>query len=169
MALSTLLCSCNNMQVDDFAASKINSYKVKENLQQKVAIAHFSATADDIHDIPCRGTGVLPGDVTISLPNNETFVQYIENAFTETLIDADRYDPKSKQRLQGKITGGDFNSLVGNWRISGVFSLNKKHVAIEKKYAYPTALQGKLACENTAKAFKNVVANFVRDVIEEVA
>ena len=167
-SLFTLICSCsNNLQVDNFSSSKINTFQLKQDLRQKFAVASFSSKDKEFNEIPCRGLGI-PGGLKLSLPNNESYVKYIENAFTETLIDAEKYDSNNSKHLQGKITGIDFNSVSGNWNISGVFSLNKKNVVIDKKYPYPTAIEAQLACYNTAKSFKDVVSNFVMDVLKEV-
>ncbi|MBT4885185.1 MAG: hypothetical protein HON55_03415 [Legionellales bacterium] len=161
VCVSTLfLESCSNIQVEPYSSAKADVFKMKNILKNKLAVTGFSNKNMAESSIPCR-----VGAIQVSLPATETFSSYIENSFVEFLIDADKYDPGSKHALKGEIRKVDFDTITGNWHLTGDFMLNNKMVTIDKDYGFSSAFDDIPACKNTAKAFNQVVSKFVYDTL----
>ena len=160
-ALALLATSaCSNLQAQPFSSTKADVFSLKKTLHKSISVATIESESRPESSILCRG-----GGITVALPENQTFPHYIEGGLVDMLIEADRYDPNAKRVVQGKMQNIDFDTITGNWRLSGTFSLGGKTVTVNKDYPFPTAFSAEVACQNAANAFNIAAAHFVRDVL----
>ncbi|MBT4885361.1 MAG: hypothetical protein HON55_04325 [Legionellales bacterium] len=159
--MSTIICSCTNYQAESFSSNSIDVYTAESNIASQIGVASFSANNPEQNSIFCRGVSK-----SVYLPNKTTFVKYIEEALTETLINAKRYAKDSKNQLRGKIELVDFNTTAGRWHIKGIFNINNSlPVTIDGKYDFPSAWDNDAACQNAASALNQAVSRFIHDVV----
>ena len=161
LLMSTIISSCTNYQAESFSSNSIDVYAAESNITNEISVASFSANNPGQNSIFCRGISK-----SVYLPNKVSFVKYIEEALTETLINAKRYSKNSKDQLRGKIELVDFNTTAGRWHIKGIFNINNSlPVTIDGKYDFPSAWDNDAACQNAASALNQAVSRFIHDVV----
>ena len=163
-SLVLLVCSCAAIEIEPYSNSKMASFKLTQELNQKIAVS--ISASHDINKLICRGI-MSQGGIDIYMPKEDTYTNYIQTAFITTLTEADKYDPKSKVVLTGDIHKLDFDTIKGNWNIAGKFKINKKKFNINKHYSFPTSWDTQTACYNAAQSFRSSVTQFLLDTLEE--
>jgi hypothetical protein len=164
LLLTLLACSCAGIELEPYNNSKMASFKLTQELEQKIAVSISSR--HDINKISCRSI-INQGGIDLYMPKKQTYTSYIQAAFVKTLTEANKYDSKSKLILSGNITKVDFDTIKGSWNIAGKFKINNKTFSIDKLYNFPTSWETQTACDNAAKSFGDVVTQFLLDTLEE--
>jgi len=144
--------------------ASVNQYGVSvENIESlrkmqsasKVNINTF--TSETIHEsINCRGS------ITIKTPNDNSFEEYIRNAFISELKLADLYDSSSSLTVNGHFEKLDASSVVGNGKWMFVIKLSadgKESFTVDSEYPFSASWLGDRACQQVPQAFSPAVKN----------
>lgn len=164
LSIVLLMCSCAGIAIEPYSNSKMASFKLTQELDQKIAVTISSS--HNTNKIACKGI-MNQGGIDIYMPKEQTYTNYIEEAFIKTLTEANKYDPKSNIILAGNITKIDFDTIHGNWNIAGSFKIDKKKFNINKLYKFEASWDPQTACYNAAKSLSDSVTQFLLDTLEE--
>jgi len=158
---SLALTACMSNNVQEYSPDAVQAYQVKSNVSSKVNVGHFAmAASKDKNHILCRLAG------NVYLPNKMTYSAYIQKAFSETFIAADRYSQNARHKLTAQIRKVDFDSVKGDWVIAANVRVDRNRpVPIYSKTSFGTSWAAWSACKNVAQSFGSAVQNFVKKTL----
>jgi hypothetical protein len=114
----------------------------------------------DDGSILCRAVG------PVTLPNGQSFTQYVTDAFRLELTAAGVHDPLGNAELRMKLLRIDFQTTPGatNWYIDGEYAIGSNLFLISSVYNDRSSYFGQKACANMALYFRHAVGLHIRDV-----
>jgi|SRR5690625_4954058 len=101
----------------------------------------------------------------ISMPDNQSYTQYIRNSLVDELSLAKMYRDSGGALISGKIQKIDFSSTSGTWVINGLINVGSESYTVNENYGYSTSYFGGSACRATAAAFQSAVQDFIKKII----
>jgi hypothetical protein len=153
----SLLSGCTHT-VTSYSPSfdNLNRLQAIKKSQQKIALSSFTATVPNQRSIMCRLEG------TETLPNNQTYEEYIQDALHSELASAGLLSDASKVVLNANLDKVDFNSMTGHWIIQMTFNSNVgQPFTVKSSSGFAADFVADMACEEVAKAFVPAVQQFL--------
>lgn len=152
-------CSVKAPQYNSSADNVVELRKINSKLN----VGKFTATVSE-KKILCR----LARTVTIA--NNMSFEEYIENAFVEDLKMADKYSSESNITISANLNKLSVSSGLadtGYWKFDVTLSSsNGRSFDIISEYIYETSFVGAIACnEHMPNAFKPAVQKLIKEIL----
>ncbi len=163
LGLAFLLAGCATHRVSNYTPTYDNVAALKQIKGAKpINLAKFTASDSDSVKL-CRHEGWE------TLPDDQTFEGYINNAMVAELAAAHLYNPKSDSTLTAEMTKIDFNSRFGgSWTLTGVFNdFHQAPYTITSKYTFPWAFRDDSACTEVAQAYSKAVEKFLQKVYKD--
>lgn len=152
-------------------ANKVHTYSPKTaNIMQlkgisegsKITTAKFSDSGNEETKVMCRLA------TPIGTPNGETFYSYIQDALTQELMLADKYDTKSNNTLTANLDDIYGSTTLGNayWEFKmTVKSSNGVSYKTESRYDYESSFSAVSACSEMQRSFVPAVQKLNNDII----
>lgn len=145
------------------------SYQVSAASQQALAKAENKITVvnekTDIYDldsIGCRAAG------SVSLPDDEPFVDYVVRALKSELQSAGKLDDNGK-KLYARIKRIDFSSRMGStsWHIDAEYRIDNKTIPVATVYSDRSSFAAVSACNNVARYFTKAVETHLAQLYQD--
>lgn len=152
-------------------ANKVYTYSPKtaniihlENMQNasKVAVGKFTDSGRKEHSVMCRLA------TPIGTPKGETFASYIQDAFTQELMLAKKYDPKSNIKITANLDDIYGSTTLGNayWEFKvTIKSSNGNSYKVHSRYDYESSFSAMSACSEMQRSFVPAVQKLNTDII----
>jgi HAMP domain-containing protein len=153
-----LLTGCMTHTVTAYSPSfdNINHLQSLKKANQTISLGNFTATVPNQRSIACRAEGME------TLPNNQTYEQYIQNALQNELSSVGLLSNKSRVVLNGNLDKVDFDSVNGRWIIQMTFNSNVNDAfTVSSTAGFDTSFIADMACEEVAKSFAPAVQTFL--------
>ena len=152
------------------ASNNIKSYRADPNLQhdfkniemKNIFVNSVSMPVDDLNSIQCRMVG------NIYLPKKMTYSQYISDALHKSLMTLNKLSdtPSNAHSLTVFLTRVNFSSVSGKWYIDADITVDQNPaVRVTSVTDFGTAYIATIACQNTAEAFDEAVATFIKETL----
>lgn len=164
VATMSLMSGCISNNVKTYKADVGMKNEVPHSNMGKLFVKSVTMPHDDTNSIMCRAAG------NIYLPNKMTYSQYIHSAFRNSLSAMDKAAESAKDghSMSIVLTKVTFDSLSGEWYIDAQVTVdNGAPVSINTVNVYGTSYSAMSACKNTAEAFDEAVANFIKQVLNK--
>ena len=130
----------------------------------KVSVNEFiSATGRERTGIGCRAAGPIEN------LNDQSFEDYIHDAFVNELRMAGAYAEDADVSISGEIKELDFNSNIGagKWVISAkVNSSVSEGYEVKSRHEFSTNWVADKACQQVAQAFEPAVEELIEKIVE---
>jgi len=164
MACLTVLTGCETTNSIPYKASTTNIIAIQRSLKpknEKVSVGTISMAPGLSENLMCRLNGpvkVAPG---------KTLPQYIKDAMTEELFDAQAYDVNAPAAIDGEIEKISFSSVSpAFWDITmSVKTAASPGYTVSVHYQFDTSWSAYSACKNVADAFGPAVQELLHQVV----
>lgn len=152
-------------------ADKVHNYSPKAtNVMQlrdvangeKIYVEKFSDSNKDEKKLMCRLTA------PIGTPDGETFASYIQDAFTQELILADKYSEKSSNTITANLDDIYGSTMLANayWEFKITMkSSNGVTYETNSRYDYESSYAAGSACSEMQRSFVPAVQKLNKDII----
>ena len=153
-------------------ANKVHTYSVKtsnimylKNMdnETKVSTDDFTDSGNNESTLMCRLA------TPIGTPKGETFISYIQDALTQELMLADKYDAKSDIKLSVNLDDIYGSTVIGNayWEFKvTVKSSNGNSYKVTSRYDYESSFSAYSACSEMQRSFVPAVQKLNYDIIK---
>jgi len=152
---------CATYPASRYGVSTDNVMTLREMPLGNVQIGPFTATQPGLHEIACRAAG------PITVPDNETFANYVRKALVDELRMANKYGSRSPVVISGNLDFVEFSSTDGTWTVGVTLrSSNQYWVRESVRYKFETSFFAESACNATAQAFMPAVQDLIGKLIQ---
>ncbi len=160
--LTVLFSGCAN-KVHTYSPKTANIMQMKGMTEgSKISTGKFSDSGNEETKVMCRLA------TPIGTPNGETFYSYIQDALSQELMLADKYDPKSGNKLTANLDDIYGSTTLGNayWEFKmTVKSSNGVSYKTESRYDYESSFSAMSACSEMQRSFVPAVQKLNNDII----
>lgn len=153
-------------------ANKVYTYSPKtENIMylksadsvDKMSIAKFTDSDKEEAKVMCRLA------TPIGTPDGETFASYIQNALTQELMLADKYNEKASNILSANLDEMYGSTTLGNayWEFKVTMKSSNGNVfQTSSRYDYESSFSAMSACSEMQRSFVPAVQKLNSDIIK---
>ena len=160
LAIVSVVSGCSTYSANRYSVNIDNVVELKKLQPAGISIGEFTSSGENRSQIMCRGVG------PIKTPDDESFAEFIRNAFLDEFRLSEIYDAEGVVEITGNLDSIDFSSGDGLWEMElTVSSTNGRVISVSENYAYKSSFYGETACNQTAQAFMPAVQNLVGKVI----
>ncbi len=163
LAALVLLAGCASNNIKSYRADPNLQYDFKNIEMKNIFINSVSMPEDDLNSIQCRMVG------NIYLPQKMIYSQYISDALHKSLMTLNKLSdtPENAHTLTVFLTCVNFSSVSGKWYIDADITVDQNPaVRVTTVTDFGTAYIATIACQNTAEAFDEAVANFIKEALQ---
>ncbi|AJR08392.1 hypothetical protein C9J03_10995 [Photobacterium gaetbulicola] len=159
-AAVALLSGCETTNAIPYKASASNVATIQTTLNDDSNLAVGKVTMSDDVSLLCR----LNGDVVVY--PGKTIPEYVQDAFLEELIMAQKYNAKASQ-VNIDLEEVSFSSVTpANWQITAnVASSNGESFIVNVKHEFDTSWSAAGACKNVADAFGPTTQALIKEIV----
>lgn len=161
--LTVLFSGCAN-KVHNYSAKTANIMYLKNmDNAEKISTSKFTDSDREESKVMCRLA------TPIGTPNGETFASYIQDALTQELMLADKYDEKSGNTLSANLDDVYGSTTLGNayWEFKvTVKSSNGTSYKTISRYDYESSFSAMSACSEMQRSFVPAVQKLNNDIMK---
>ncbi len=156
-----LFTGCAN-KVHTYSPNTANIMHLKSMDINKVTVGTFTDSGRNERKVMCRLA------TPVGTASGKTFASYIQDAFIQELLLADKYDPNSKIVITANLDYIFGSTMLGNayWEFKvTVKSSNGESCKVDSKYDYESSYLATSACSEMQRSFVPAVQKLISDII----
>ena len=156
---AVIVTGCSTYSTDRYSPETETVVEIRDMDMQPISIGNFESE-NPKDSISCRAVG------PIKTPDGQTYAEFLQGAFRDELLLAEKYDSDSEVTISGFVEEFTFNSMQGQWQIGLTLeSSNGSTMRVSEIYDYQTSFYGETACNQTAQAMVPAVQNIVNTAV----
>lgn len=139
-----------------------NVVKLRDMSIPKTNVGSFTDSGREESKVMCRLSS------PIGTPSGQTFASYIQDAFTQELMLANKYDPNSKITISANLDDIYGSTTIGDayWKFNiTIKSSNGTSFKVQSKYVYESSFSAMSACSEMQRSFVPAVQKLNSDII----
>ncbi|MDQ7061859.1 MAG: hypothetical protein Q9M43_12355 [Sulfurimonas sp.] len=162
LVLTVVFSGCAN-KVPTYSPKTANIMQLKGmSSDAKTSVGKFTDSGNEETKVMCRLA------TPIGTPSGETFTSYIQDALTQELMLADKFDPKSSNILTANLNDIYGSTTLGNayWEFKvTVKSSNGTSFDTNSRYDYDSSYFAGSACSEMQRSFVPAVQKLNNEII----
>lgn len=169
LAITVAAAGCVSYTPESYNVSSSNQFKLQKWKGREISVGKFTNERGDETSFMCRDVGL------IILPDEQTYADYIQDAFIKELKESGIYSDSSDRMLTGTINHIEYKSDAEDWGSSlssGAWDISLTLVSsdggsmkVNNEYTFNTNWNAKAACEKSAQAFIPAVQHLINKVV----